>query len=120
MKQVVIDRPDIVFFLKLTLLRMDPQLYQKSKDIVCSKSLKHLEDAFEKKQVPHSECASREVDENMKFMQEHGITGVPALILPNGSIQSGFLEPAPLIKRIDDAYAAGAAKKGAQADPGPK
>ena len=120
MKQVVIDRPDIAFFLKLTLLRMDPQLYQKSKDIVCSKSLKHLEDAFEKKQVPHAECPSREVDENMKFMQEHGITGVPALILPNGAIQSGFLEPGPLIKRIDDAYAANAAKKGAQADPGPK
>lgn len=120
MKQVVIDRPDIVFFLKLTLLHMDPQLYEKSKDIVCSKSVKHLEDAFEKKQVPRAECPSREVDENMKFMEEHGITGVPALILPNGSIQSGFLEPAPLIKKIDDAYAASAAKKGAQADPGPK
>ncbi len=120
MKQVVVDRPDIVFFLKLTLLRMEPQLYQKSKDIVCSKSLKSLDDAFEKKPVAHVGCPSTEVDENMKFMEEHGISGVPALIFPNGSIQSGFLEAAPLIKRIDNAYAADAAKKGAQTDTGPK
>jgi len=117
---VVLDRPDIVFLLKLSLLRMEPELYQKSKDIICSKSVKYLEDAFEKKPVPRVECSSREVDENMKFMEEHGITGVPALILPDGSIQSGYMEPAPLIKKIDDAVAGSAAKKGAPTDEGKK
>jgi hypothetical protein len=120
MKKVVLDRPDIVFLLKLSLLRMEPELYQKSKDIICSKSVKYLEDAFEKKPVPRVECSSREVDENMKFMEEHGITGVPALIFPDGSIQSGYMEPAPLIKKIDDAVAGSAAKKGAPTDEGKK
>jgi hypothetical protein len=120
MKKVVLDRPDIVFYLKLSLLRMEPVLYQKSKDIVCSKSVKYLEDAFEKKSVPHVECPSKEIDENMKFMEEHGITGVPALIFPDGSIQSGYMESAPLIKKIDDTVAGSAAKKSAPAEGGKK
>lgn len=104
-------RPDIAFYLKLTLLRMEPDLYEKSKSIVCGKSLKLLEDAFEKKPVPKTECASSEVDENMKFMQEHGITGVPTLIFANGSLNPGYMEAAPLIKRIDDSSAEAPVKK---------
>lgn len=108
---MVVTRPDIAFYLKLTLLTMEPDLYEKSKSIVCSKSVKLLEDAFEKKPVPKTECVSPEVDENMKFMQEHGITGVPTLIFANGSINPGYMEAVPLIKRIDETFAEAPGKK---------
>ena len=111
MKKVIVTRPDIAFYLKLTLLRMEPDLYEKSKSIVCSKSVKLLEEAFEKKPIPKTDCASSEVDENMKFMQDHGITGVPTLIFANGALTPGYLEAAPLIKRIDETFAEASGKK---------
>ena len=111
MKKVIAARPDIAFYLKLTLLGMDPALYEKSKSIVCSTSVKLLEDAFEKKPVPKTDCASPEIDQNMKFMQDHGITGVPTLIFANGSLNSGYMEEAPLIKRIDEVFSDTSGKK---------
>jgi thiol:disulfide interchange protein DsbC len=111
MKKVIATRPDIAFYLKLTLLGMDSALYEKSKSILCSKSVKLLEDAFEKKPVPKTECASSEIDQNMKFMQDHGITGVPTLIFANGSLNSGYIEEAPLIRRIDEVFAETSGKK---------
>jgi thiol:disulfide interchange protein DsbC len=111
MKKVIATRPDIAFYLKLTLLGMEPALYEKSKNIVCSKSVKLLEDAFEKKPVPKTDCVSSEIDQNMKFVQDHGITGVPTLIFANGSLNPGYLEEALLIKRIDEVFAETSGKK---------
>jgi thiol:disulfide interchange protein DsbC len=105
-KKVAEKRPDVVFFLKVfAVVNPDPQ---NAKSIVCARSLAMLEDAFEHKPVARQECQSTEVEDNTRFTQENGITGVPALILPDGSLQIGYLEATQLENRIDEA--AGKAK----------
>ena len=103
MKKVLAERKDIVFYLKLFPLKIHPDAYWKSKSIACSKSLELLEENFEKKPIPRKECATKEIDNNLKLGEKDGITGTPTLILPDGSIYSGYAEADKLIKIIDEA-----------------
>jgi thiol:disulfide interchange protein DsbC len=101
MKKLVDKRPDIAFYLKLfTVVSPDPQT---SKSIICAKSLSMLEDAYEHKPVPKQECTATDLDDNTRFAQGNGITGAPALVFPDGTIQMGYSEAAQLEKRIDEA-----------------
>lgn len=106
-KKVTAQRLDIAFYLKLLPLKMHPDAYWKSKSIICNKSLKYLEDNFEKKPIPRVECNdnSKEIDNNIKFAEKNGISGTPTIILPDGSLFQGHAEPEKLIKMIDDAAA---------------
>lgn len=106
MKKILEKRTDVAFFLKLTLIRRNPELEKKSKAIVCSKSLKVLDDAFEGATLPTAECQTKELEENTKFMEANGFSGVPVTIFPDGSVQVGFVESSVLEKRIDEANAA--------------
>ncbi len=100
-KTLVAKRPDIAFYLKVfALISPDPAT---AKSIVCAKSLSMLEDAYERKPVPKKECASKELDENMQFVQANGIDAAPALILPDGSLHSGYMPSDKLEKAIDAA-----------------
>lgn len=103
MKKILEKRVDVAFFLKLTLIRQNPELEKKSKSIVCNKSLKILDDAFEGKDIPVTECQTKELEENTKFMQLNGFSGVPLILFPDGSVQPGFSEAPVLEKRIDEA-----------------
>ncbi len=101
MKIVAAKRPDIAFYLKVfTLISRDPKI---AKSIVCNKSLAMLDDAFANKPVPEKECASTEIDDNMRFAAEHGIDAAPALIFPDGTLQLGYSDAADLEKKIDEA-----------------
>ena len=60
-----------------------------------------LEESFAKKPVPEPNCETKEIDDNMKLGEELGITGTPAAIMPDGSVQAGYLEADKLIERID-------------------
>ena len=103
MKAVAAKRPDIVFYLKLfTMISRDPKV---AKSIICSKSLAMLENAYEKKPVEGHDCATNEIDDNMKFVEEHGIDAAPALIFPDGTLQLGYSTADSLEKRIDEAVA---------------
>lgn len=105
MKKVTAKRTDIAFYLKFFPLKGHVDAYWKSKSIVCSKSLKLLEDNFEKRPIPRNDCATAEIDNNIKFGEKNGVTGTPTLILPDGSVYSGFTDADKLIKMIDDAAA---------------
>ncbi len=101
MRIVAAKRPDIAFYLKVfTMVSRDPKI---AKSIVCAKSLTMLDDAFARKPVPEQDCASKEIDENMKFAEGHGIDAAPALIFPDGTLQLGYSDAASLEKRIDEA-----------------
>ncbi len=50
-------------------------------------------------------CETREIDDNMKFAQDHAIDAAPALILPDGTLQLGSSTAESLEKRIDEAVA---------------
>ncbi len=105
MKKVTEKRTDIAFYLKFFPLKGHVDAYWKSKSIVCSKSIRLLEDNYEKKPIPKNDCPTAEVDNNLKFGEKNGITGTPTLILPDGSVYSGTADAEKLIKLVDDAAA---------------
>lgn len=100
MKKVIEKRKDIAFFIKMFPLKMHPGAYEKAKAIVCEKSLTLLDDAFEKKQLPKAKCETSVINENMKLAEELGITGAPALIMPDGRVISGYREADTIIKLV--------------------
>jgi thiol:disulfide interchange protein DsbC len=103
MKKVVEKRKDIAFYIKLYPLPMHPGAVDKSKAIVCRKSLELLEQAFEGKQLPKPDCPAPEVEKNVVLAQSLGITGTPTMILPDGRIVSGSRPADELIKMIEEA-----------------
>jgi thiol:disulfide interchange protein DsbC len=100
MKKIIEERKDIVFQLKMFPLRNHPEAYEKSKSIVCEKSLALLEDAYEKKPIPKPKCETSAVDETVRLAQKLGITSVPTLILPDGRVFPGYKDAKTLIDLI--------------------
>jgi thiol:disulfide interchange protein DsbC len=101
MKQIIAKRKDIAFYIKFFPLPMHKDAYGKAKSIICNKSLKMLEENFEKKEIPKTECATEEIDESMKLAASLGISGTPALILPDGRLREGAMSEAELLDLID-------------------
>lgn len=101
MKKVVAERKDIVFYLKMSPLPMHKDAYEKSKTIVCEKSVSVLDDAFAKKPIPKPRCKTTAVDENIALMKKLGISGLPAMIMPDGRVISGAMDAKALEKLID-------------------
>lgn len=114
LKKVVAQRMDIAFYLKLYPLKMHADSYWKSKSIMCSRSVRLLEDNFEKRAIPRDDCNNGGVDENIKVAEKNGISSTPTMIYPDGAVYSGFIEAEKLIQAIDDAYAKTRHKKTAQ------
>jgi thiol:disulfide interchange protein DsbC len=100
MKKIVEERKDIIFYLKVYPLKNQPEAYEKSKSILCEKSLALLEDAYEKKPIPKAKCETSAVDENMKLAKKLGITSVPSVILPDGRVLPGYKDAKTLISLI--------------------
>ncbi|HDH53068.1 MAG TPA: hypothetical protein ENH24_01120 [Nitrospirae bacterium] len=102
MKKIVEKRKDIAFYLKMyPLTSIHPDAYNKSKTIVCEKSLKLLEDAYEKKPIPAPTCTTDAIDKNIELAKKLGIRGTPAIILPDGRLLSGNQKAEDLIKLIE-------------------
>ena len=102
MKKIVEKRKDIVFYLKmLPLTSIHPEAYNKSKAIVCEKSIKLLEDAYAKKKLPSPSCDTDAIDKNIKLAEKLGIRGTPAIVLPDGRLISGTMDAEKLIKLIE-------------------
>jgi thiol:disulfide interchange protein DsbC len=100
MKKIIDERKDIVFYLKVYPLKNEPEAYEKSKTILCEKSLALLEDAFEKKPIPKPKCETSAVDENIRLAQKLGITSVPSVILPDGRVYPGYKDAKTLMNLI--------------------
>jgi thiol:disulfide interchange protein DsbC len=101
MNKVVKERKDIAFYIKMFPLKIHPTAYEKAKTIVCEKSLKLLEDAYEKKPVSAPKCKTSVVDENIKLAAKLGITGGPTLVMPDGRIFAGFRDANALKELVD-------------------
>jgi len=100
MKKIVEERKDIVFYIKVFPLKNQPEAYEKSKSILCEKSLALLEDAFEKKPIPKPKCETSAVDENVKLAEKIGVKSVPSIVLPDGRIIPGYKDAKTLINLI--------------------
>ncbi len=100
-KKVVSERKDIAFYMKMFPLKIHPEAYEKSKAIVCEKSLDLLENAFEKKALPKAKCETTAIDENIKLAEKLGISGTPAIIMPDGRLISGYRDAKTLKELVD-------------------
>ncbi len=100
MKKIIEERKDIAFFIKLFPLKIHPGAYEKSKAIVCEKSLTLLEDAFAKKPLSKPNCETSVIDENIKLAEKLGISSLPALILPDGRVLPGYKDAKTLLNLI--------------------
>jgi len=101
MKKVIKERKDIVFFIKLYPLPMHKEAFAKAKAIVCEKSLALLEDAFGKKQLPKPKCETSAIDDNIKLAQKLGISGAPAIIMPDGRLIPGYIDAGEIMKQVE-------------------
>lgn len=102
MKEIVKLRKDISFHVKLfPLVKLHPQAYEKSKTVQCKDSIKLLDDAFEGREVPKAECDTKVLDENIKLAEKLGISGTPAIILPDGRVVPGYMDAQKLINLMD-------------------
>jgi thiol:disulfide interchange protein DsbC len=100
-KQISDKRKDIAFYIKMYPLEMHKDAYWKSKSIVCNNSLQLLQDCFDKKEIEKTDCKTEEVDNNLKLAKSLGITGTPAIILPDGRLRLGSVPEAELTNLID-------------------
>ncbi len=99
--QVVAKRKDVAFQIKLLPLPMYKDSYWKVRSIVCNRSLKMLEDAFEKKEIPRTECQTDEPDKNLQLAQSLEISATPTMIFPDGSVLVGAPSEEDLAKRLN-------------------
>lgn len=101
MKQLTLKRKDIAFYIKFFPLDFHKDAYWKSKSIVCSKSIKMLEDNFERKEIKKVDCNTSEVDDSKKLAQSFGFDGTPTMIMPDGRVRVGAIPESELIQAID-------------------
>lgn len=103
-KKVLEKDPSIAFHIKMfPLVSIHKEAYDKSVTIVCEKSLQYLEDCYEGKEIPKKICDTKAVDENMKLAKQLGIQGVPALVLSDGTLLSGFVKADHIIEKVTKA-----------------
>lgn len=101
MKKVVKERKDIAFYIILYPLPMHKDAYEKTKAIMCERSMAMLEDAFDGKPIPKATCDTKIIDENIELANKLGINGTPALIFPDGTLNPGPRDAASIIKWFD-------------------
>ena len=94
-------RKDIVFYIKMFPLSIHPQAYIKSKAIVCEKSIKLLEDAYDRKPLPEPSCETDVIEKNIALVNSLGITSTPSVVFQDGRKASGAMKAEDLIKLID-------------------
>jgi thiol:disulfide interchange protein DsbC len=67
LKKILEKRRDIVFYIKLFPLESHAKAYEKSKTILCEKSIKLLEDSFAGKEITPPKCNTNQVDVNISL-----------------------------------------------------
>ncbi|WP_420264386.1 DsbC family protein [Candidatus Magnetominusculus dajiuhuensis] len=102
LKKIVAKRSDIAFYILLyPISKLHPDSMKKSRAVVCAKSLQLLDDAFDKKPMPEPACSAKPIDDNIKTAEGLGITGTPAIVLPDGVLIRGAMQAEELLHLID-------------------
>jgi len=91
LKKLVAMEPDLAVYIKMFPLKMHPAAYDKARVILGSNSLEVLDKAFagEKLPAPGEKDRKEPVDETIKLGESLGISGTPAMVMPNGELVSG-------------------------------
>ena len=90
-KKILKRRKDVAFYIKQYPLPMHPEAYNKSKALVCEKSVELLDQVFEGIDIGEPTCETDAVDKSIKLAQKLGIGGTPAIIFPDGRLLPGYV-----------------------------
>ncbi|MFQ5585771.1 MAG: DsbC family protein [Thermodesulfobacteriota bacterium] len=101
-KKIIEKRSDVAFLIKLYPLDIHPEAYDKSRAILCERSVKLLDDALTGKALPEPTCDTPELDRSIELAKSIGIRGTPAIIFPDGRLLPGFVEADDLLNLLDN------------------
>jgi len=98
MKKAAAKDPDVAFLvMPYPRNPKDTATYRKCQAVVCSKSVKVLDDAYAGKVLPEPACKTDAVDKTIRLAERLRIEGTPAMILPDGRMISGYMEADALL-----------------------
>lgn len=98
MKKAAAKDPDVAFLvMPYPRNPNDKATYRKCQAVVCSKSVKMLDDAYAGKALPEPACKTDAVNETIRLAERLKIKGTPAMILPDGRVISGYMEAEALL-----------------------
>ena len=100
MKAVVLQRPDVAFWIKLLPLKIHPNARKKAEAIICAKSAQMLEDSLAGKALPEPSCETDQIDKNEKEAARLGVRSTPTLILPDGRVMPGYKPAAKILELL--------------------
>lgn len=103
MKQIAEENEDIAFYIKMLPLKIHPASYGKSRAIICERSIRLLERAFDGRRIPEPDCETTEVDDTIELADRLGITGTPTIVLPDGGVVPGYKDADELARLIEEA-----------------
>lgn len=94
--------PDVAINVMLYPLPMHPASYDKSRIILAKQSRELLDKAFNGLELPKpgEQDAKEAVDTIVSFANEHGISGTPTLVMPDGAIVVGMRDAETLKKML--------------------
>lgn len=84
--------PDLAIHIMLyPLQQLHPQAYGKAQVVLSSKNRKHLDSAFDGKEIPKPKGAAGKaaVDAVIAFAKQQGINSTPTILLPDGTVYKG-------------------------------
>ncbi len=102
LRQVLVKRNDVAFYIMPFPLPMHKDAYKKVQVILCEKSLALLDDAFAGKTLPEPGCSNEKVEKNIALAKEFGFNGTPTLVREDGTVLSGYRPAEQLSEWIDE------------------
>lgn len=102
-KQVLAKRTDIAFEMILHPLAMHKDAPKKVQELLCTKSVEMLDDAFAGKTIPEpaAGCTTEAMERNMALAKSLEFNGTPTLVREDGTVLSGYLPEDKLLEWID-------------------
>lgn len=109
MKIVAGKDPSIAFHVKLYSRNNNPAVTERTKAVICSKSPKLLDDAYEGKPIPPPICKTESPLDTLRLAEKLNIRGTPTVVLPDGRMVGGYKTADALIKLLAEESPAPAA-----------
>ncbi len=103
LKKLAKIAPDVAIHIMLFPLPMHPAAYDKSRTIIETRDNDLLDKAFDGKNIPKptKDSSKKAVDEIIKFANDHGISGTPTMVMPDGTIQVGMRDAETMKKMLE-------------------
>lgn len=105
LEKLIMEDKQVVAYIILFGLDIHPNAQWKAESIICKskedmeEAFKMLEMSFQGKEIPKINCGKNYADSNKKQANNFGISGTPAIILPNGKVISGY-RPKDELKKL--------------------